>query len=422
MTTLPVSNIRYHSLDALRAFALLLGVVFHQAEAFRPGITMWPVKNETVHAFFGVFMHACHSFRLELFFIMAGFFAHLVLHRRGVWAFLQSRTKRIVGPLVLFWILLSPVLVYLWLWGFSAQGRLPELHIPAEYAAVPLWQLTLGYFMQFEFVKNFDLLHLWFLHQLGWIYVLVLSLRYLIIRLDTGLHFRQWVDGLLARCWRSSWNILILLIPTVGFLLMMDTWSVDTPRDSLLPHIPTTLLYGFMFSLGWFLHRREELLAEFTKRWRLHLVVGLIVIFPSVMVNRWMVEWGLGDFTLIRRAAYSVFYALMMWSWIFGMIGLFLHHCAAEKPAWRYLADSSYWVYIIHLPIVVLSQMLCAAWPIHFIVKFIVLNVITFGVCYWTYHYGVRSTWIGVMLNGRKYPFQPLWLKRGGWASVESSE
>ena len=38
--------------------------------------------------------------------------------------------------------------------------------------------------------------------------------------------------------------------------------GVDTPRQSLLPHLPTTLLFSLQFSLGWLLHRRPELLTE----------------------------------------------------------------------------------------------------------------------------------------------------------------
>ena len=36
----------------------------------------------------------------------------------------------------------------------------------------------------------------------------------------------------------------------------------------------------------------------------------------------------------------------------FGVIGLFLHFVGAENRVWSYLTRTSYWIYLVHLPIV----------------------------------------------------------------------
>jgi len=84
------SNDRYHSLDALRAFALLLGVVFHSALSYVVPPGLWAVGTTQPSHFLGWFVYYTHSFRMELFFLLAGFFAALVVEKRGVMAFLRA--------------------------------------------------------------------------------------------------------------------------------------------------------------------------------------------------------------------------------------------------------------------------------------------------------------------------------------------
>lgn len=74
---------RLHALDATRAFALLLGVVFLGARSLVPAPMGGPVLDASASRLFDWFFFSSHTFRMELFFLVAGFFAHLVFHRRG---------------------------------------------------------------------------------------------------------------------------------------------------------------------------------------------------------------------------------------------------------------------------------------------------------------------------------------------------
>ena len=107
-------------------------------------------------------------------------------------------------------------------------------------------------------------------------------------------------------------------------------------------------------------------------------------------------EWG--------RTAYAACYLVSIWYWGFGIIGAALKFCANESPVRRYLADSAYWLYLAHLPIVFF---LCASFalvPWYWAIKFPLILAITLAVLLTSYHYLVRPTWIGQILNGRKYP------------------
>lgn len=76
----------------------------------------------------------------------------------------------------------------------------------------------------------------------------------------------------------------------------------------------------------------------------------------------------------------------------------------AERPLVRYLADASYWMYLVHLPVIIWTAGLLAPWSAPAGVKFVGVFIVTTAVTLLTYHGAVRSTAIGRFLNGRRYP------------------
>ncbi|HVY02264.1 MAG TPA: acyltransferase family protein, partial [Caulobacterales bacterium] len=89
---------RLHALDAVRGFALLLGVVFHATVSFIPGPQIWPVMDDQRDQWFGLAFFCLHTFRMTTFFLIAGFFAHMTFHKRGARGFIADRLKRIGVP------------------------------------------------------------------------------------------------------------------------------------------------------------------------------------------------------------------------------------------------------------------------------------------------------------------------------------
>jgi hypothetical protein len=76
---------------------------------------------------------------------------------------------------------------------------------------------------------------------------------------------------------------------------------------------------------------------------------------------------------------------------------------SAHRPVIRYLADSSYWLYLLHLPLVFALQVWMSDWPLHWSIKFPLLLVIATALLLASYRYFVRNTFIGEILNGRRY-------------------
>ena len=89
---------RRSDLDALRAGAMLLGIVLHASLSFFP--SYWMVTDRRQNDGFGVVFSAIHGFRMPLFFVMSGYFSAMLLHRRGRGALIKHRFHRVFLPLL----------------------------------------------------------------------------------------------------------------------------------------------------------------------------------------------------------------------------------------------------------------------------------------------------------------------------------
>ena len=101
-------TLRRHDLDAIRAFAMFLGIVLHSALSFT-GFP-WPVEDRSSNPIFQLLFCAIHGFRMPLFFLLSGLFTMMLWRRRGVVALLKQRTLRIFIPFLLGIVTLMPAL------------------------------------------------------------------------------------------------------------------------------------------------------------------------------------------------------------------------------------------------------------------------------------------------------------------------
>jgi len=376
---------RLHALDAVRAFALLLGVVQHATLSFIPISGLAPVQDVAPSATLTGVSYVGHIFRMHLFFLMAGLFARMMLHRRGVRGFCNDRLQRILVPLVVGWIVLFPVINAAWSWGSShtLHGS-PLLAWPPSPATFPTS-------------------YLWFLYYLLVIYGLMLLTRQIVLRAAAKL---DWADSLVRRLINAPWAAAIALtIPSVLVMLLRETdWSlidgIKTPNGSLIPAPLPMFAYGLAFALGWMIGRNMDLLVPLRQRWGSHLTAAVLATVACILIV-------LAEYTNaahVPRVLYALGYVFASWCWTFAIVGLALRFLSTVSPARRYVADASYWIYLLHYPIVLILQDMLADVHWHWLVKFPLILGITLAICLVTYHRLVRFTIIGHVLNGRRAP------------------
>jgi peptidoglycan/LPS O-acetylase OafA/YrhL len=81
-------------------------------------------------------------------------------------------------------------------------------------------------------------------------------------------------------------------------------------------------------------------------------------------------------------------------------MGLFRKLLSKEYRIIRYISDSAYWLYIVHLPLVVLLQALIREWDWPALVKFLFICIVVTACLLFTYQTMVRYRWLGRLLNG----------------------
>ena len=147
---------RFHSLDAMRAILMLLGVYFHLAHAYAPFNTGWTRNPESVSMFFAFFIFTSNYFRMHAFFLIAGFFGALLYERKGAREMISNRFKRIFLPLIVM------------IWPISVSIRFSQEFAYHQVKGIGFTHSlanSLGIFNSLE-ILPWSTQHLWFLNFL----------------------------------------------------------------------------------------------------------------------------------------------------------------------------------------------------------------------------------------------------------------
>lgn len=380
------SRERLHALDALRGGALLLGIALHAGLSFCD--PKWPVADNDPSPTLFVACFVIHVFRMTLFFVIAGFFAHMSFHRRGLKDFVTDRLKRIGIPFIVGWPLLLVVIVAVLIWAGGSGKTVPEQPLEAL-----TWQ-------------RMPLLHTWFLYMLLWLYAGTLLVVGLARLIDRRQRLGTWAARFIRAVVKTNTAPVVLGAPLFAVFFFDESWipwlGVHTPDTGLLPNLAAIVAFGTAFGFGWLLHRQIELLDVWRRRWPLHLVLAAGATIAALGFLGDGAFAGEGSTTSMQLAAAAV-YPFAIWTWTFALIGLGVAYMSGHSPVRRYLADSSYWLYLIHLPIILALQVVFAGMPWPWLVKYPAILAIALVPMMASYHFLVRGTAIGELLNGRRY-------------------
>ncbi len=389
MTTAePAAGQRWHDLDAVRAFALLLGVALHGTMSFiAPRI--WIIDDNSHAAGFSLVFYVIHMFRMITFFLLAGFFARMLMEKRGLGGFITNRLTRIGVPLVVFWPLVFAAIVTM----LIIANAPPPSQAAAPAAPPPALS-----------VATFPLTHLWFLYAL-----LLLYTGAVVVRVVTSvLHIRGLLgklsDTVMGGLVRSDLLAAVLALPMIAAFWFNNSWmmwfGVMTPDTGLVPNTMAVATYVTAFAGGWALNRRADLLDHFAKQ-------SWLYVLSAIAGTWWCLAIAGATPQMVPVAGhahpiYAIVYPLTAWTWVFGLIGMARRYLHAENCAIRYMADASYWVYIVHLPILLVIQYAVKDLPIPAEAKFAPVLLGTLAIALLSYQVLVRYSFIGTILNGRR--------------------
>ena len=240
--------------------------------------------------------------------------------------------------------------------------------------------------------------HLWFLWYLVWLVGAFALIVWAAARL--GLRALRLPERLVVTPALYLWAVPVTMaaqyfmgveghFPEFG----ADTFTGIVPAPHLLAY------YGVFFAFGAVYFGRNEGGARIGRWWQATLPLALIVFLAGIVLTfpeeggaaQGGARWG----SLFFQAAYA-------WMMTLGLMGLFRAVLGAGHARVRYLSDASYWLYLMHLPLIIVLQGAAQDWTLPSAIKLALLIAVTSGVLLLVYEWGVRYTPVGTLLNGKR--------------------
>ena len=367
---------------------MLLGLVLHSALTYNVTFhgDAWILKDpNSTHIFSDSLVFLIHSFRMPIFFLVAGFFGAMLFYERSPLRMIKNRISRIALPFIVFLFLLWPITVFAFEYTSAVFSRQEN---PFE--------MALESFASISTFLPKTTSHLWFLYYLSLItgatVVLGLLLKN-IGRLTKKISeiFDWLIQRPLARIIFFS-GLIFLSLTILGT-------SMVHASVSLIPDLNTFVYFSIYYLIGWVLFKSKQHLDTFMRYDKVCTITAIILAtIQGLTIQNLELAPNANSGILI------LYSSVVVCLFIFGITGLFIRYGSKHSTRMRYISDSSYWVYLIHLPLTAIIPGFIWNLPIPAFGKFIIVLSTTTIICFATYYYLVRNTFIGQFLNGRKYP------------------
>jgi len=330
---------RRHHLDAIRVSAILLLIPYHAARYIQKGDGDPRIVDAVVW-----FVHTWH---MPLFFAISGFLAASALRRSTAALQVRARFRRLGLPLAVGMLTVVP-LANFFVIGAAALW-------PRNGALPPKRELDLAN------VFSFTPRHLWFISYLLIISLVAIGVWLAIQRAPAiGAAIKRGFGRLLT----SWWAVPVLAAVSAAILITKTGWVAGGSASNSLVPAPTLFAYYSLFFLfGWLLSGQGDLVEELKRGAWLRLGAGVLIAVPAFLLF-----YDNGDFTgnvgtpgvlaeIGELRPYGLFtVGLVCWLTLFGIWGVLARYVRRESRVLRYLADASFWIYLVHIPFLVALQ------------------------------------------------------------------
>lgn len=363
-------------LDNIRYLMVLSVLVLHAAAAYSHIVPWWYVVDTVEGVFFDVSIIVLDIFLMPVLFFISGYFALPSLKRRGTSGFIIAKLRRLGVPLVLVGIFLAPIMPYI-----RYHGRTPE---PAGFFEYWIAQLKTAVDFSVDHLNPVELAtttkyhdhliqhHLWFLSLLLLFFMIFAAA----VRVrDSLLGESDTKDGDTVPESRSMllamffFGLTVSLVFTLVQMVSQDgSWA---KIGSILLFQPTRVpIYIGLFCLGIYAYSRNWFIRRTLPgaSWLWLVASLLLLLFFTAASRTFYSETGtIPPAIALLHGMLRTFFCLAL----IGYLSTSAYSCW-NRPTGinRSLAASSYDIYLIHLPIVVLFQLGVSLLAVPVAVKF----------------------------------------------------
>jgi glucans biosynthesis protein C len=397
---------RRHDIDALRALAFSLLILYHLAMLYVAGWD-WHIKSPHSFHWLQPVMIAMNRWRMDLIFLVSGLAAAFLLKPEaagdvhgctsaaggrmpGAARFAWQRTLRLFVPLVFGMLVIVPVQPYV-------QGVSNGLVEPgfgtflAQYYSGREWPAEAFDGWEHGYTWN----HLWYLAYL-WIYTLVLAALARPLASPTGQRLRAAFTGL------RGWKLLVL--PALPLFVYTVTLQPLFPDDGDFIHDwYRNAVYFTVFLYGYVLARDAGIWAELARLRSAALAIAAWVFLAYIVLVLWLPE----DVAAPIQAVIWGLRNLYIWTMLAAILGWSFH--LLNRP-FRWLPwanDNVYPWYMLHQSLIILF----AYWllPLHLAPMFESLLVLaaTVAGCWGVFALVRRARWLRPLFGMKPLPRAP---------------
>ncbi len=409
----PPNTPRLHSLDAVRAGAMLIGVLLHSAAPYMQvplrGLIM-PIQQYAGTHLPDTLFWIVHATRLPVFFVVAGFLSRESLSRHAPGAFLRHRWKRLGIPLLVAFPIVTLIMHPVWRWGWIVRNWANPNHY---------FNTTYGPELQRAI---WGLNHFWFLEYLL-LYCLLVAV---VVIVWNRLTRKPAQDIAITRVRAADINIgeqstplpkptkrepgiwrlvplaLVIIAASTALFSRDASWFLDF-HNAYVPHATTFSYYLVFFVLG--LSLRRSWLPALAKVSPILIALAAIAIVPTLRIiasSVWQTDHGprqgrLTD-SVSDRVTLGMLVSAIGIASSLGIVGLSTILVRRATILGAFLIDAAYWVFITHLIWIGLGVMFLRNVPIAPELKMLVVTLFSGGLSLATY-VPLRRTKVGRWLG-----------------------
>ncbi len=357
---------RRYDLDWLRVILFGILVPYHALIGFVSyGQDVYGYRNQDVAGDLAEFtIFAFHAWRLPALFLISGVGTYFLMRNKGVLAFVQNRTLRLLIPLIIGAIFWNAITSY---YQVTAHGQ--DWSFPAYF-----WHRLQNLTIRAQG-------HLWFLVNLFLYSILSIPLM---LWLRTG--------STLAR----------QTVPVLAIAAILVAIFLIKPYDFTLYRLGSTfLVYWAYYLIGFWImtlptqvwHRLSDrrwiiLIASVATLTCLGLALAVLSSDATRMNQVINGGWAFNGHPLFDPTAigFSLFYALNTALWCASIFAFGHRHLNHNTPALPHLNRAVYPFYIFHFPILMVGLFYLRNVPWPWFVEFVLLTSFTFlgtGIVVW---------------------------------------
>lgn len=384
-----VETDRLQAFDNVRGLAAIAVVALHASYAYAlfplEGL-VWPVPIDEPSLVANAIFWGIEGSVMPLFFTLSGFFLARSLAKQSPGRVLAGRTRRLLVPMTTVGLAVLAVDLHVWVLGLISTDR-----------------ATIRDYRRMKFAPEiqsnlFGPAHLWYIEYLWLLCVVFCGVVWLRDRLRgprvsllTDWHPTSTACGFAALF--ATACALLTYAPqiVVGF---QHGWLPDAAK---LGHAAVFLLFGVLL-------QRSPWLITATQNVAPLIIVAAGGTFVATLPQLHRVMQWEPEKASIAFGSLLAFFAVTA---TFGQIGAGLRWLNHHQPTLSRLAAASFWIYLVHHPLVGLLHIAMRQVPLAPIAKCVSVFAITLIVCLWSYERFAARGALARLLDG-EWPWQAL--------------